>query len=139
VDEKSEILFNEVQQLIEQYKVEVPGDRRAWPESIKNRLLELCEGGLRYQDVAQRSGIPYHTLLGWRFRKKKRDAFKEIAVKSLVGESLSTVTVGKKLKVTKSLQTLTVTVGNQIRVEGLDLVGVLKIIKEVGGRRGDSI
>jgi hypothetical protein len=34
---------------------EIPGERRAWPESIKRRVAELNELGLSYTQIAERA------------------------------------------------------------------------------------
>jgi len=133
VQEQSEILFNEIGQLVNQYKVEVPGRRRAWPVSIKTRAMELCEGDFSYHEVAKRTGIPYHTLLTWRYQAKQTNSFTEITIKEPKIKSLPTVTVGRSKKVPKPSPPLTVTVGKGIKVEGLDIAGAIEIIKFLGG------
>ncbi len=63
-------LLDEISQLLDQYRREVPGRRRAWPESIKQRALELHPLGLNFTQIAKRTGLPYYTLLKWRHEKK---------------------------------------------------------------------
>jgi hypothetical protein len=139
VDERSEILFSEIRQMLEQYKVEVPGGRRAWPVSVKERIFELNAGGIRYDEISERTGIPYTTILTWRSRNKKQEAFKELTIANVIQDQKPTVTVGKRRKYNKSPSTLTVTVGDRIKIEGLDIKSALKILEQVSGRYGDSI
>jgi Transposase len=134
VQEQSEILFNEIEQLVNQYKVEVPGRRRAWPVSIKTRAMELCGGDLSYHEIAKRTGIPYHTLLTWRYQDKQAKSFTEVTIKKSEIKSLPTVTVGRSKKISKPSPPLTVTVGKGISVEGLDVAGAIEIIKFLGGQ-----
>ena len=144
MEERLPALFDEIHQLVNQYKQEVPGRRRAWPVSIKDRILEICTNGeMSLYEVANRSGIPYHTLLTWRFKDKKK-AFKELAIVSVSPKpepelKSATVTVMKRRRYQKSGQTITVTVGNGMKIEGLDLNGAVRIVKQLGGTNGDSI
>ena len=84
MENQSAILFDEIRQLIEQYKAEVPGRRHAWPVSIKTRVLDLCNvEGMRLNEVATRTGLPYHTVLNWRFQNKTQEsvvAFRAVTV-----------------------------------------------------------
>ena len=147
MEERSSNLLNEIQQLIEQYKAEVPGGRKAWPESIKQRAMELRTTGMSFHEMSKQTGIAYHTLLSWRGRLPRETAhqrFRELAVTNqpqinVIPATLTTVTVGKKRKYTKAQTAITVTVGKGIVVSGLDLRGAIEIIKQVGVYSGDSI
>lgn len=59
MDERKDELLGEVKQIFEQYRQEVPGKRRAWPESIKQRVEELHKLGLSYTQIAKKAGISY--------------------------------------------------------------------------------
>lgn len=137
MEDRLPVVFDEIQQLIEQYKREVPSGRTAWPQSIKDRVFELKASGISLPKIAARTGIAYHTLIKWH-QHRKGESFKELAVVPSGQKQLATVTVTKKRKYTKSSQLLTVTVGNQIRIEGLDVAGAIKIISRFG-RGGDTI
>jgi hypothetical protein len=45
IRERAQELFGEIHQIYEQYKKEVPKQRRPWPESIRSRILELWKLG----------------------------------------------------------------------------------------------
>jgi len=63
-------LVSEIKQIMEQYRREVPGRRRAWPEAIKSRVRRLNESGLSLYSIAQLIGIPYVTLKSWERKQK---------------------------------------------------------------------
>ena len=57
--EQSENLIQEIIQVREQYFAEVGEDkRRAWPKSIRDRMLELCNQKYNRKELAERTGIP---------------------------------------------------------------------------------
>lgn len=63
-DRKTELIA-EISQLFEQYRKEVPGRRRAWPESIKLRVSELRKLGVNFRQISIRTKVPYFTVLKW--------------------------------------------------------------------------
>jgi hypothetical protein len=65
MNEQIQQLADEIQQLKLQYRSEVPGSRRAWPESIKSRVRALSELGLRAKEIVTVAGIPYYTIIDW--------------------------------------------------------------------------
>lgn len=65
MEEKAAALFRELEEICSQYKQEVPGRRRAWPESVKKRVLALRSLGINSHQVAKRVSIPYMTLVSW--------------------------------------------------------------------------
>lgn len=134
---KSEIL-DEISRLLEQYRQEVPSRRRPWPESIRRRALELNGLGLNYTQIAERTGLPYYTLLKWKAEGKK-PAFEMVNVIS--GKSaLETVTepqpvtaAGAIGTVTESTpvttrSTVTVVLSGGIRIEGVDFEFLTKLL-----------
>ncbi len=60
-----EQIFVDIEQMVLQYKAEVPGKRKTWPESIKRFVRELCGLGFTQADIAKRTGISYYTILNW--------------------------------------------------------------------------
>ena len=102
MDERRQSLLNEIRQIVEQYKVEVPGKRRAWPESIKIRAMKLKTTGVNYHEIAKLTGLSYYTILSWREKAESAPIFKELAIMEKAGDNLGfqlpTVTVGKKRK-----------------------------------------
>lgn len=134
-DRKSEILA-EVSQIIAQYQQEVPGRRRAWPESIKNRVLELQRLGLERKDIAKRTGISYYTIFNWGVAKAPR--FEPVAVvpsrRALPKAATVTVTPRRHHhRVRPTLATVTVTMPGGIRIEGVTVEILLKVLPQLGG------
>jgi len=125
-------LLDEVNQLLTQYRQEVPGARRAWPESIKTRVLELRRLGLNYSEIARRTGVPYFTVLRWR-DEKKAPSFEPLAVVPSRSSSpkVVTVTVPRSRSKPRSrplFATVTVAVPGGIRIEGVSLDFLLQLL-----------
>lgn len=74
-------LISEIKQIMAQYRREVPGRRRAWPEAIKTRVKRLNDNGLSLYSIAQLIGIPYVTLKNWE-RKQNTGGFRAVTVKT---------------------------------------------------------
>jgi transposase-like protein len=76
-------LFEELAQLVGQYKNEVPGGRKTWPRSIKARAQKLALLGLSAAKIARRTNVSYYTVYSWTKTAEKASAkggFREIAV-----------------------------------------------------------
>lgn len=54
MEEKAAVLFRELEEICSQYKREVPGRRRAWPESVKKRVLALRALGINSHQFGPR-------------------------------------------------------------------------------------
>ncbi len=124
-------LIDEICQIKTQYVNEVGSGRRAWPRSIKERMVKLDKLGLPTKSVADRTGIPYCTLLLWRHRGQKASpktsSFHEVAVKDklpAISEILA-VTV-PKFEMPKGGLRLTTPEG--FVVDGLDAGGIVAMI-----------
>ena len=55
-------LFDEIRQLTEQYKREVPNARRVWPTSIRERVIALRRLELSSGEISRQTGIPAPTV-----------------------------------------------------------------------------
>ena len=157
-------LFDQLSQLCRQYKVEVPGQRQAWPESVKVLIRKLIASGTPAPEIARVSGISYFTINKW-----SRDARKSAAPPSsfvearVVGASprsllapprrrgrpkrIATVTVAEpKIKIASTLAgvndeiaacvavTVTVTTPSGFKLEGLPVDVALALVKAGSGR-----
>lgn len=81
--EHAEQLLNEIKQIKAQYVAEVGKGRRVWPRSIKERVARLDEMGISAKSVATESGIPYETIILWRYNrrhKSENSIFHEVTV-----------------------------------------------------------
>jgi hypothetical protein len=150
-----EEVLNELQQLISQYRDEIPGGRRAWPRSIKSRARGLFNQGMSTARIAADCGLSYHTVLNWipkdqrqRYRHRPKSVasahFSEVEV--LKERAPATVTVAaraqlpaKSHKVSVELEpsriaTVTVTLPGGVRIDGVT-PGFLKSWLGQGGGR----
>src|SRR5271154_5882911 len=91
MSDRAEEIFNELAQICEQYKAEVPSNRGAWPESVKSRVFELKSMGLSFIKIAERTGIATQTIYAW----KRPPSFLPVKV---VEKPLPTVTVRNEPK-----------------------------------------
>ncbi len=157
-------LFDQLSQLCKQYKVEVPGQRQAWPESVKMLIRKLIAVGTSVPEIARVSGISYFTINKW-----SRDARKPVAPPSSFVEakvveasarsllvpprrrgrpkSTATVTVAEpKIRLGSTLAamndgiaacvavTVTVTTPSGFKLEGLPVDVALALVKAGSGR-----
>ena len=107
-------LINEIQDLTEQYHAEVRSRRKPWPNSIRERVIELIETGMSRKEAAGVTKVPYDTINQWFFKKSQgqKDSFHTVTVTSKKPEpklNLATVTVTSK-KPEPKLNLATVTV-----------------------------
>jgi hypothetical protein len=134
MEAQAKVIFEEIRQLMAQYCREVPGGRRAWPGSIKVRVVKLFGLGLPLAEISKRSELSYHTILNWvpqerrrqyRARQRKETGpnghFAPVAIRE--SREIATVTVTKGTKVLPPIKaenvTVTVILPNGIRIEGV--------------------
>lgn len=120
---RSEELITEIKEITRQYESEVgTGKRRSWPLSIRERVWELKRlGGGSWRQVSQQSGVPYHTILNWRYRERHSGGdFKEIEI---VSKALVSGAGGEISKVG------TVTIDGRVCIAGLSISGVVQLVE----------
>jgi transposase-like protein len=135
--EESNKLIEEIQQIKIQYRSEVDGIRKQWPKAIKTRIIQLCGLGLRSQEIADRTGISFHTVSAWKSKYKSK--FHQLTVpaaktKSVFSKTPVTVTAAQSeesLVSTKSV-TVTVTTPGGYRIEGLSFEQLAVFFKKIG-------
>lgn len=113
MDETTEVL-GEISELLAQYRAEVPGKRRTWPESIKSRVIRLRSRGLNFTQISRQTGIPYFTVLAW--REKKKPGFELVNVVSGKSSKMATVTESARQLL---VGTVTVTTFKGTKIEGI--------------------
>lgn len=150
--ESQNTILNELAQLSSQYKAEVPGVRRAWPESVKSRIRLLLEDGMTAAEVSRKTGIPYFTLNSWRQRSHARFIQAKLSEPQLPANALpekrkrgrprkshllpATVTVANLASrkplvssvTSEASGTVTVTTPNGFKIEGLPINVALRLI-----------
>lgn len=127
-------VLEEIRQLIEQYRREVPGGRRAWPESIKTRIGQLCVLGMSAKEISEQTELSYYTILGWvpesyrrRYRSRRPQAagsdghFAPVAIRGRPSVAMVTLAKGSNCPAPEvtSNATVTVTLPDGIRIEGV--------------------
>ena len=76
-------ICEEIRDLYQQFKIEVPKQKAPWPESIRSRVLKLWELGLSSHQIGTESGVPVMTLYSWRQRirrDEKKSGFRQITL-----------------------------------------------------------
>ena len=151
--ESQNTILDELEQLSSQYKAEVPGVRRAWPESVKSRIRLLLEDGMTAAEASRKTGIPYFTLNSWRRRSHARFIQAKLSAPQLPINLLpekrklgrprkshhlpATVTVANLSMQKPSVNhvtsetsgTVTVTTPNGFKIEGLPIGVALRLIE----------
>lgn len=124
-------IISEVNQMREQYFAEVGEDRRrAWPKSIRERILALDQLKIARKEISRLTGVPYETIMQWRYYQNKLErGFHAIAVAPPKNAPV-TVASSPNQKVPSNV-TVTVTTPSGYRVEGMvsDVLRVLKGLK----------
>lgn len=132
--EQVERLVEEIQQIKAQYRAEVAGHRKQWPRAIRERVMSMVNGGLKMRDIAERTGISYHTIASWREQKKSK--FHQLpVVTSKLPKAISTVAKNSAIvTVTKNSTTVTVKTPDGFVVQVRDLGDAVFLIARL--RRG---
>ena len=102
-----------------QYREEIPGGRKAWPKSIKDRVVELHRLGMGSTAIANATGITYFTIHNW---KKRSPEFRALAI-----AKPADVTVPIKSQVA----TVTVTTAKGLRFEGISFEQALLLAERL--------
>lgn len=145
--EKADLIISEINQIKAQYVKEVGNGRRAWPVSIKKRVAELELLGLTAKSVAGETGIPYATIVLWRFKRRRAGGFQEVrVVPAFAASKPAALPISKSSSVTLpnlempskrgESQGLSLRTPSGFVIENLDESSVLKLITTLsaGGR-----
>lgn len=130
LDEASQ-LIDEISQIRKQYVDEVGSGRRVWPRSIKERMTKLDKLGLPSKAIAERTGIPYATILLWRHRRPKapsRAAFHEVTVETKLPAISKSVAVSVPKFEMPKIQGVRLTTPDGFVIDGLDATGILSVM-----------
>lgn len=127
MSKSKEELCSEVEQMLSQYRQEVPGRRRAWPKSIQNAVRELHGLGLNWSEISKQTKIPYYTVLQWRISKPKA-SFNELKI--IPSPNRPNLLSSKSVSV--NVGTVTVTTSNGVCIEGLAFESLLLLLPRLG-------
>ncbi len=104
---RTDDLIRDIKEMTAQWRAEVPGGRKAWPRSIKERVRELYALGMGSTAIANATGLTYYTIHNW---KKRNSEFLALSI-----AKPATVTV----KESEPIATVTVTTANGLKIEGI--------------------
>jgi len=88
-----EQIVDEIRQIVTQYKKEVPQRGRAWPASIRERVITLSRLEVSNSEISAKTGIPVPTVYIWTSGK----IFNKRSKPSNSGEFVSVDVIPKKL------------------------------------------
>lgn len=136
IEEEVFQLFSELRNLFEQYKKEVPKQRRPWPESFRQRILRLWSLGVSSHQISTECNIPAQTLYSWRQRIKKQKldpGFTEVNIVRSKRRSHFQIQQDKvrhthQLQLSQ-LESISMTLPNGIKLEGLNIDQVKVILQ----------
>jgi hypothetical protein len=121
-------LASEIQQLREQYQLEVATSNRTWPKSIRERALELQRLELSNGKISQLTGIPVPTLYVWsrpekvkQYARRKKGSFMPVKVQ----ENKKSLTVDLEKRATE----LTLLLPGGIRIIGASPGVIIELIR----------
>jgi len=117
----TEQTYSEIAEILSQYREEVPGGHRPWPESIRKRVETLWRLGVRSAEISRRTGLPYYTVLQWR---KSGTRFVELPV-VVPAEKVSIAT-------TPTLDPLSILLPGGVRIEGVSVDALLVMLPALG-------
>lgn len=129
--DQASLLISEIVQMREHYFAEVGSDaRRAWPKSIRERILLLDAMKVNRKEISHLTGVPYETIMQWRYQENKNEKrrFHTLEVRAAKN---ATVTVAPKNLSAPSCATVTVVTPTGYRIEGAT-DEVVKVLKTLG-------
>lgn len=131
MNEEQTHLVDEISQIYKQYQQEVPGRRRAWPESIKHRVMELHDSGIKFAEIARHTGLAYYTVLRWRDEKAK-PGFRAVNVVARRKSATVTEADSGKVGTVTVAESVSVILGSGVKIEGLSLAGLRELLPVLG-------
>ena len=134
-------ILDEIEQIAVQYQAEVPGKRKAWPQSVKDRVLELKIMGSSETEISHMTGISVQTIWSWKLKRKLTELpaptsyFLPVQIKpsTVTVEVASDKPVPIKRRARKKAQALTVVTPLGFRLEGLTLNQIVSVLNAMAG------
>jgi hypothetical protein len=113
-------LLQDIREMTAQYRAEIPGGRKAWPKSIREKVLELSRLGMKASAIAEATGLTYFTVHGW---KKRAPAFSAVAITKAATVTVPILPAGPALPPA----TVTVTTKSGLKIEGLSFAQAFEL------------
>ncbi len=136
--EKAEQLIDEIRQITEQYRNEVSTNRRTWPASIRERVIELKRLGLSPGEILLKTGVPKPTIWVWTSNRAKGGdsspaEFIPVRVKSTVKRlTVKSAPVESESKdVSEPMSRFTVELPGGLRVRDIDLETLIHLSRRL--------
>jgi len=117
-------VLDELRQICSQYSKEVPGQRRPWPKSIKDRVIALRRARISFIKISEISGISLQTMYSWKLGRETKGAFLPVRVvgkRHLQPSRLERRKISSEVRPVRGQpSTVTVVLASGLRLEGLD-------------------
>ena len=128
-------LLDELRQICGQYSKEVPGQRRPWPKSIRERIIALRRARVSFGKISEASGISLQTMYSWKLGRETKSAFLPVRVVAKRNLQPSQLEKSKSRAIVRrdreSLSTVTVVLSNGLRLEGLNFFQALETARRL--------
>jgi hypothetical protein len=131
--ESAEKLIAEIKQIQTQYNFEVGSKGKPWPKSIRDRVFSLVDLGFSLKSISNDTGIPYYSILNWRYREREKEKVEQFQELALVPSAVGSVAVPQSCQTSQQSAAVTVTTPGGYRIEAMDASDVIKILKAMGG------
>ena len=136
-------LFSEIQQIKAQYVAEVGRGRRVWPRSIKERIAKLDELGLPPKAIAEKTEVPYDTIILWRYKRRTSGpaVFHELSVGRvaslpIISKSATVTVPTKEMSLEGNPAPLRLTTPDGFVIEGFSEAAVIAFIARIRASGG---
>lgn len=117
-------ILDELRQICSQYSKEVPGRRRPWPKSIKDRVIALRRARISFIKISEISGISLQTMYSWKLGRETKSAFLPVRVvrkRHFQPSRLEKKEIRSEVRPARGQPTtVTVVLASGLRLEGLD-------------------
>lgn len=130
--DRQEQLLSELKQISEQYAKEVSGKRRAWPKSIRERVIAARREHISFERICAATGIPLQTMYSWRIGGERASAFLPVRVAPKAPYVQQPLLESRRRgSRTRPTTTVVVVVVGKVRIEGLSYEQAIEAAKRL--------
>lgn len=130
--DRQEQLLNELKQISEQYAKEVSGKRRAWPKSIRERVIAARREKISFERITAATGIPLQTMYSWRIGGKRASEFLPVRVAPKTPYVQQRLLESRpRASRARPTTAVVVVVGGNVRIEGLSYEQAIEAAKRL--------